>query len=1165
MIRLSDHFRVRRRYMRSVNLERDGELASSLAGYVLTTRALEVIERVVEAAGHRSTSRAWTVTGVYGTGKSAVANFIAALFASKGSPVRDQALKILRADASTSSLARKLQRTIPHDGFVRAVVVARREPLSHTVVRALARGAEEFWSVRPGPKPGAVHRVLALRASLRERAQIDMTDIAEIAKDIAAASGTGVLLIIDELGKLLEHAAHSGSGGDLFLLQQLAELPAAPGEAPVLVLGLLHQAFSEYGNLLAAAERAEWEKIQGRFEDIPFAESAEQMLRLIGDAIEAAPPPTVARAIKRRSADWSVRFTRTLSHPYVGEIMLSERIATVYPLHPLTALILPSLCTRFGQNDRSLFTFLAGTTAHALTGFLERTTASTDNLPLLRLPDVYDYFLDAAALGALSRAHMHRWAEIHGVITEAVGIESDEMEVLKVIGVLNLVASAGPLRAGRALVVASLLSTPDDPAEESRWTRALDGLVQRRVLTYRQQVDEYRVWQGSDFDIDAAVEIRTGTDRRSLATVLSSLAPLSPVVAQRHSYVTGTLRYFERQYVDDPERFAGATTSTEGSDGIVLYWLADHDPPAVPAITLDNKPLVVIETRVSRALQSAARELDALLNIEREEVALQTDSVARREVRQRIWLGRELLDLALRDAFEDRSARHQWFGGEERPDLNLNSMLSELCSRVYHRGPVLWNELINRRELTSQGARAQRELIAALLTAHDKPRLGINGSGPDFSMYASLLRSTGIHREQEGEWIIGPPTALGIKPLWDAVEQFCLSSTARMQPISELYRMLESPPYGVKRGVIPVMLAAVLQYHADNVSVYQDGSFLPVLGPAHFELLVKQPSRFAVKHIELTGIRWELFRVLEAMLRAEGASRRTAVRNATLLTVVRPLVRFAVGLPVVTREADDLTAEAKAVRDALLGTREPDRLIFEALPLAVGMPAFRSDEPASHERHEAFRKALVATLRELQLHYERLLDQCGAVIHDAFGVRTAVDHLREDLRVRASYLAGNVIEPRLRSFIAVALDESADDRDWLQSLVMIIADRPAETWTKDDLLAFEMNVTEMARRFINLEALQKQAAREGLEGFDARRITVTEPTGEEVHRLVWVDRQEKAVIEAHAQHVVQEIRRRVTQEHQQHAILMALLQLMLQPPQQQPEIPKQPEEERRHA
>jgi hypothetical protein len=167
------------------------------------------------------------------------------------------------------------------------------------------------------------------------------------------------------------------------------------------------------------------------------------------------------------------------------------------------------------------------------------------------------------------------------------------------------------------------------------------------------------------------------------------------------------------------------------------------------------------------------------------------------------------------------------------------------------------------------------------------------------------------------------------------------------------------------------------------------------------------------------------------------------------------------------------------------------------------------------------------------------------MIHQAFAVRADVHHLREDLRVRASYLAGKVIEPRLRSLIMAAVDEEASDKDWLKSLVMIIADRPAETWANDDLLAFEMNVAEMARRFVNLEALQKQVASAANEGYDARRVTITEPSGEEVHRLIWIDRQQLAAVEAHADLLLKAIRSRVADEHQQQAILMTLLERML--------------------
>ena len=89
------------------------------------------------------------------------------------------------------------------------------------------------------------------------------------------ASKTDVLLIIDELGKNLEFAAHNPGSDDLYLLQQLAELPRKSNQ--VYIIGLLHQTFAEYSQRLASVEKNEWAKIQGRFEDIPFTESTEQM------------------------------------------------------------------------------------------------------------------------------------------------------------------------------------------------------------------------------------------------------------------------------------------------------------------------------------------------------------------------------------------------------------------------------------------------------------------------------------------------------------------------------------------------------------------------------------------------------------------------------------------------------------------------------------------------------------------------------------------------------------------------------------------------------------------------------------------------------------------------------------------------------------------------
>ena len=105
---------------------------------------------------------------------------------------------------------------------------------------------------------------------------------------------------------------------------------------------------------------------------------------------------------------------------------------------------------------------------------------------------------------------------------------SEETTALKVIGTFNLVASSGPLRASRELVLTALCSSPDDSRERDRWSRVLRKLVRRGVITYRKRIDEYRLWEGSDFDIDQATETHIPGDGASLAELLSRLVPLPP-------------------------------------------------------------------------------------------------------------------------------------------------------------------------------------------------------------------------------------------------------------------------------------------------------------------------------------------------------------------------------------------------------------------------------------------------------------------------------------------------------------------------------------------------------------------------------------------------------------------------------------------------------------
>ena len=1079
--------------------------------------------------------------------------------------MRKRALAILRSEAAAASLANDFKHNVPATGYIRAVATARREPLAVTVVRALSNGADRYWANHRGRRPAALERLREIKTLGSE--QLARVNVSELVREIACAAQTGVLIILDELGKILEFAAHEGSAADLHLLQELAELSADRRIPPVFILGLLHHAYSEYGHGLTRIARAEWDKIQGRFEDIPFSESSDQTLRLITRVIQSVERNPLLPAIERLAGDWA-NHLREKQHSFIADALPAARITSLFPLHPVAALVLPSLCAKYAQNDRSLFTFLTSNDSFSLGRFLAETPAprsKTDaHLPVLKLPRVYDYFVDAAGAGLVARPQFQRWAEVHSLIRDAIGLPEDEQDALKVVGTLNLVGSSGPIRASRSLCVAALLDKPGDTGEAKRIRAVLERLCAKRLITYRQQVDEFRIWEGSDFDVEGAVRSFITAERRTLADVLAAVAPLSPIVAQRHSYRTGTLRYFERRYADHDEDLKEIHVGSTEIDGVVAYWTNEAAPLSPPTVTCDGRPLVIIPVSSAARLRAAAVEFAALASLDRGSPVLQSDGVARREVRQRLALARAMLDEALHAGFDISDGRTFWAAGERWSGGNLGSTLSDLCDQTYARGARLWNELINRRELSSQGARARRELIEALLTNWSKPRLALAGDGPEVSMYASVLLDTGIHREapsadllvaedRSANWIIGPPTRDTVSDVWNAMERFCLDAATEARSIDSLYALLEAPPFGTKRGIIPVLIAAILVHHADDVSLYRDGTFLPTLGAEQFELLVKQPERFAVKHFALTGLRLELFRELEAILRRPDARVPTGLRNSTLLSVVRPLVRFATALPAVTRKSNRLTTEALAVRDTLLSSVEPDTLLFEALPRACGFEPFLpagatehapDDHATTDRRAEGFRQSLFRALRDLQNHYDQLLDQCQSQIHTAFGVRSDIAHVREDLRVRAQYLVGQVLDPRLRSFVYAAATSDTSDRDWIESLVMIIADRPMESWSDEDVSAFEVHLSDMARRFSNLEALQKEAAREGREGFDARRITVTSADGSEVHRLVWIDRDERAFVGQKVDELLGAVRC-LASEHQRHAVAMALVEELL--------------------
>jgi len=933
---LSKYISLKRRYSRSVNLERDLDISDSVLGYVPTTRSIDMFERFMSSFTTPRSVRAWTITGIYGSGKSSFAHFLASLCAPSHEQIKTNALKIIDVGSySNNSLHSNFKNSFPKSGLVRAVATAQQEPASNTVIRALSFGTSLFWR-KTNKKNLILKKLASLTADIANGHKVDNQTAITMLKEVAQASGTGVLLIIDELGKNLEFAAQSQGVDDLFLLQQIAEMSAGEKDSKIFMLGLLHQSFSDYAHGLTIAQRNEWGKIQGRFEDVPFAESSEQMIKLIGNAIDQTKSVNIQSNIRFWAQNWQDKLKDKIKVDKTWTKI--DILNSLYPLHPLSAFVLPILCSRYAQNDRSLFTFLTSSEPYSLACFLNEIPFDEKNIPTLKLHRIYDYFVESAGMSISSRPQMQRWLEIHGRISDAKHIEFDALLALKTIGILNLVSLSGALKASRSLVVLALCDSPNSQAQQEHWNKVIDTLLEKGFITWRKQLDEIRIWEGTDFDVEQAIHEQIESGEKALANLLSEFCPSRPLVAQRHSYQTGTLRYFEREYIDKSHKIENVTCKNKDSDGLIVYWIDDKKLlKKFPKKTKDEKPLIVICADKFNGLQEACLEFTALKKIEKNASQLQLDGVARREVHQRLIQTKKLVDESLSHVFSVTGDNITcWVLGKEQSfknQLDLNACLSDVCDQVYKKSLRLWNELINRRELTSQGSKARRELIEAMLQNGDKKRLGLEGNGPECSMYESLLKKTGVHTNKENIWCFSTPSKnSGVLDIWSAIEKFCLSANASPQAINVLYDILSAPPYGTKEGVIPVLFVAVILKHTEDISVYYDGTFIAMLGPEHFELLVKRPERFAVKHFEITGLRIQVFKELESIFKKSQDKHNKQTRNATLLGIVKPLIQFVKSLPSYSINTSNLSKKAMAVRKALLNAKEPDQLLFKNLP-----------------------------------------------------------------------------------------------------------------------------------------------------------------------------------------------------------------------------------------
>ena len=812
---------VKGRFYRSISLVADWGTPEAMTEYLATGTVVELASGILEELDNEIAARAWSITGPYGSGKSAFALFLCEVLA-KAHP----------SHRAAHALRRRHQ--LGSRRFLPVLASAERGPLAPVLLRALANA-----SGRSGHRGSKV---------LPDGARV-VKVLEETATRARQRRYSGLVVVVDELGKFLEYAALHPQDADVFLLQQVAEA-ATRSAIPIMLVTILHSGFADYLPATEEVRRSEWQKVQGRFRDIPFQLPAHQVLQLVGSAIDARLPDTLAK-VWRGELD-SFLASRVL--PVAGANWAGV-LQKCFPLHPLTAILLwPLFRSKGAQNERSLFSFLTSREPHGLREYLAATGVAAPETPLYRPSHLFDYISTSLGLGAFRGDHARRWALADQALARLpADAPAASGDVIKSIALLSLYGAQVGVTASPALVALSVGSRQD--AED-----ACEYLSKASLVVYRSHSDSFALWEGSDFELESAHEraLQRLRGSASLAQRLQRVLQVRPFVPRAHYVRTGTLRWFDVGLVSSDEDLAAFLRGARDCDGVVAFVVPDGDtieraPEAelLEALVAEaGKPVILALPKDVAGIELALNDLEAWTWVATYSLELAGDPVARQEVRSRVTAARDRLEslvgavLGL-PGFVMEPSRCQWRydGSSVRPATGraFQEWLSGICDAVYARAPKLRNELLNRSVLSSAAAKARRTLIERMLGSSVVERLGIEGWPPEAAMYEAMLRAPGMHRQDGSTWTFGRPKG-DWAPAWAATVEFARSSSNARRTVSELFHKLRMAPYGLKDGPLPVLLCAVMCSLGDEIALYEDGVFLPELAHRGFRA-VAAPAR----------------------------------------------------------------------------------------------------------------------------------------------------------------------------------------------------------------------------------------------------------------------------------------------------------------------------------
>lgn len=621
---------------------------------------------------------------------------------------------------------------------------------------------------------------------------------------------TGINVLFDEFSKFLETNLDKSKMLNFKIIQDLAEAATRSGNRQIHFTCITHKDILEYST------SDSFKTVEGRFKKIYYVASSEQSYELISNAIikkesyenfyreyESAFDGVVEKA-------FGINIFDEMSYESFRKILLKG----CFPMAPISTFSLLNVSEQVGQNERTLFTFLAHKDRYSLAEFLDK---ELTDIQFMTVSHIYDYFEELFQKEVFNKRIHSIWKKTDSALLQ---IENDvEKTIIKAIAIINIISDER-FKTIPTHLKASLLM------DDETFDVSISALERKHIISQKDS-SEYVLLTANGVDVQKSVEnyVSTKIAKINVRESLEKIYDLGYVIPHEYNDKFSILRCFKNIYLDTDSFLkydAENLLIDYPYDGLLIHVLSnsvDEDIKCKEKLQefFGHTNIVICITEAKQDISNLLKKHIAIDNL-LDSAESHADPHYLEELEVFAADIKKQLVKTINGMYAPYSPYSSYFNCEGEINIKrqaeLNQAISKICSDCFYLTPIINNEMVNKRTLNAQNLRGRDFVVKWVLEHSDDAIIPcMEGYGPEVSIFKSMYHITGL----DNSVIVADE---GINAVLGLIEDFVVSCERKKSNFSELYDCLLAPPYGMRRGIIPLFIAYILRKYKETAVFY---------------------------------------------------------------------------------------------------------------------------------------------------------------------------------------------------------------------------------------------------------------------------------------------------------------------------------------------------------